>query len=332
MSNLKRYPVAKPMQQMAALLGIDAARVLRRAGFAPDFLDNEGRGVTAREYFVLWQATFEEVGRPGFALEIARQYAGTPVVPAVLAFSSSPNTEIGLSRLALFKPLVGPVKLDVRRSGGGVEITIGSTDPDAPMPATTAAFEAAYFLECARKFTAHQIVPLSVGLPAGAGDLPEIERFFGVTATQSNLARLSLSLEDAHRPLISENAEFWEWLEIDLKRQLAEREDGAAITDRVRAALVEVLPAGEASADAVSRRLGLSKRSLQRRLKEADATFQSVLDATRSELSIKYLAKGNLNVEEISYLLAYRDPNSFYRAFHTWTGMTPAEARGQIVQ
>ena len=127
MANLKRYPVARSMMQMAGLLDIDAGNVMRRAGLAPDFLENEGSGVTAKEFYALWQAVFDEVGDKHLALKLARQLAAAPVLPAMLAFSSSPNTEIGLTRLALFKPLVGPVKLEVKRSGGGLALTIGSS-------------------------------------------------------------------------------------------------------------------------------------------------------------------------------------------------------------
>lgn len=331
MANVKRYPIAISVQQMTTLLGLDAGRVMRRAGLSEDFLENEGRGVTAAEYFALWEAVFQEVGRSDFALEAGKRFAGSPFVPAMLAFSSSPNTEIGLTRLALFKPLVGPIKLEVKRVGLSVDITIGSSDADVPMPSSAAAFELVYFLESMRVCTGTHITPLGIGMPAGAGSAENYEEYFGVVPKASSIAWISLSVEDAERPLISENAGFWEWLEIDLKRQLAEREANGRVSERVRAVLVEMLPSGEASTDAVSRRLGMSKRSLQRKLSDEGKTYQTVLDATRSELAIRYLGKGEMSVEEISYLLAYRNPNSFYRAFHDWTGMTPAEARGQSV-
>ena len=66
-----------------------------------------------------------------------------------------------------------------------------------------------------------------------------------------------------------------------------------------------------------------------RKLKEEGTTFQTLLDSTRADLAQAYLKDG-LNTEEISYLLAYRDPSSFYRAFHDWTGTTPARARDLI--
>lgn len=332
MANLKRYPIAKSMKQMLTLLELDHARVMRRACMSPDFLDNEGRGVTVREYFALWDAVFQEVGKPDFALEAGQRFAGIPFIPAMLAFSSSPNAEIGLTRLALFKPLVGPIRLEVSRAGDSVRVLIGSVDEDVPLPASVAAFELVYFLESVRTCTGVKVIPLAVEVPDGVDVSEEMNTYFGVTARRSSVARLTMSLEDAHRPLMSENTEFWQWLEVDLKRQLAEREAEVSVVDRVKTVLVDMLPAGDASADAVARRLGMSKRSLQRALSEEGEPFQKVLDATRSELAMRYLSKGEISVEEISYLLAYRDPNSFYRAFHGWTGMTPAQARGQVMQ
>mgnify|MGYP001804907975 CR=1 FL=1 len=95
----------------------------------------------------------------------------------------------------------------------------------------------------------------------------------------------------------------------------------------MRSVLPEMLPAGEASVQAAAARLRLSTRSLQRQLKAEGTRFQQLLDATREDLARQYLTATELNIEEISYLLAYRDPNSFYRAFHIWTGQTPMSIR-----
>ncbi|MBR9650647.1 AraC family transcriptional regulator [Thalassovita aquimarina] len=332
MSQKKRYPVAKMTRQFCAMLKIDEDRLLRRVGLAPDFLDHEGKGVTAREFYALWQAGFDEVRREDLALSLGRQFAQAPYVPAILAFSCSPNIEIGLTRLALFKPLVAPVRLRVRRAGDTVALDIGSSDPDAPMPPGVSAFELVYFLECARRFTAEHIVPLAIHMPDGGGPRAGLEDFFGVSPQPGDTARMVLRAADAERPLISHNDDFWAMLEVDLRRQLPERDAPVSIADRVRATLVELLPSGVASADAVSALLNMSKRSLQRHLKAEGETFQTLLDATRSELSLRYLSQGDMSVEEISYLLAFRDPNSFYRAFQGWTGMTPMQARGRILQ
>jgi AraC-like DNA-binding protein len=101
----------------------------------------------------------------------------------------------------------------------------------------------------------------------------------------------------------------------------------SGMADRVRREIRETLPSGRVSAEAVASRLHVSTRSLQRKLKYEGASFQAILDETRAALALIYLRDHKLSVEETSFLLAYRDPNSFYRAFSDWTGMTPAEAR-----
>ena len=332
MSNLKRYPIAKSIDQMTGLLGIDAARVTKRAGLAADFLEISDGSVTAKEYFALWDAVFDEIGDPEFALKVGQEFAGSPFIPAMLAFSSSPNAAAGLGRLALFKPLVGPIKLELSDHNEQFHIVIKSADQRAPMPGSAAAFELVYFVESTRKFTGHTIKPKHIGMPASVPSRSAFDRYFGVKTSVSDAAEIVLSAEDASRPFFSQNEDFWHWLEIDLKRQLSEREKTTPLSERVRVLLIELLPSGEVSTDLICQKLGMSKRSLQRKLSEENSNFQTVLDATRSELATRYLSKGEMSVEEISYLLAYQDPNSFYRAFHGWTGMTPAEARGQTLQ
>ncbi len=328
MSAKPRYPIAQSMRKLCAILKISPERVMRRAGLPADYLAHERGGVDAQQFFDLWRAAIAEAKRPDMPLFLGKASARGPFISAVFAFSCSPNIDVGLSRLALFKPLVGPIKLSVERAADSLTVSFGSTDPAVPMPDSMAAFEAVYLLELARIFTCEPIVPLAVEL-AGQHDCAAVlDEHFGVSALTSRRSALVLSLEDAHRPLISENDELWAYFEESLQRQLRERDQTAAMSERVRGALLEMLPSGQASAEAVCERLRLSKRSLQRRLREEGKSFQGVLDATRSELSLHYLSGDELSVEEISYLLAYRDPNSFYRAFHAWTGMTPMQARG----
>ena len=66
---------------------------------------------------------------------------------------------------------------------------------------------------------------------------------------------------------------------------------------------------------------------MQRRLNAEKLSFQAVLDATREELARHYLGSSAMSGAEISFLLGFEDPSSFFRAFHTWTGETPEQVR-----
>lgn len=327
MSHRTLYPVAQKIAQTCQILKISPERVMRRAGLPPDYSEHEGKGSTAEQFFALFQAVYEEANRDDLSLYMGQLYAHGPFVPAVFAFSCSPNIETGVQRLALFKPLLAPLRLDIQRHDDRFTLRFLSADPALPLPDCMSMFELVYFLECSRLFTAEPIVPLQIDLPAAMTATAEEIAFFGIDTTPAQHPAIHLSIEDATRPLISQNAEMLKSVMEDLNRQLARKQAEQPIASRVRGALVEMLPSGQSSVNDACDRLAMSKRSLQRKLKDENTSYQAVLEDVRSELSMHYLKQDEMTVEEISYLLAYRDPNSFYRAFHGWTGMTPMQAR-----
>ena len=113
----------------------------------------------------------------------------------------------------------------------------------------------------------------------------------------------------------------------ELRRRLEELDADETTAARLRAVLVEMLPAGECTADEAARRLGTSKRSLQRALTAEGTSFAKQLARTRELLARRYLSTTRMPTEEIAYLLGYVEHNSFLRAFSTWTGTSPAKYR-----
>lgn len=83
----------------------------------------------------------------------------------------------------------------------------------------------------------------------------------------------------------------------------------------------------EVSMDVVARRLGMSRRTLHRRLREEDTTFDAVATSTRHALAVSYVAGDRIPLAEVAYLLGFSEPSAFHRAFKRWTGMTPRDYR-----
>ena len=98
------------------------------------------------------------------------------------------------------------------------------------------------------------------------------------------------------------------------------------MTAQVKRVLHEVLRTDDAQVDLVAKRLGLTGRSLQRRLKDEGTSFQTVREEVRRELARRYLDDG-LAIAEISFLLGFSEPSAFFRAFKRWTGETPVAHR-----
>ncbi|MFP3383940.1 helix-turn-helix domain-containing protein [Tritonibacter sp. SIMBA_163] len=334
MAQAERFPFVKTLKGCCAVLQVEPEHIMRRAGLPVEMLAHEERGVSGHQIFALWEATFAEAGSLERAFYLAKTSARTPFKPALLAFSCSPDVVTGLERLNVFKPLVAPVQITCARMEGRTRVIITSTLPDCPIPAATSVFELVFFLEVIRACTAHHVVPITVTLPASVLaldlDLADLEAEVGCRITMGKSLSFLLSAEDSTRRLISEATEVWPAFEKELRRQMLDWRASQPTSARVKSALLELLPSGHSTADSVCRQVVMSKRTLYRHLAQEGVTFQSVLDETRTELALHYLRQDDISVEEISYLLAYSDPNSFYRAFRNWTGLTPLQARARL--
>ena len=95
----------------------------------------------------------------------------------------------------------------------------------------------------------------------------------------------------------------------------------------VENAIVPLLPHGKVRASGIAARLGLSQRTLARRLELEGETYSEVLESLRGDLARQYLSDFDLSISRIAWLLGYEEVSAFTRAFKRWTGKTPREAR-----
>jgi len=99
------------------------------------------------------------------------------------------------------------------------------------------------------------------------------------------------------------------------------------IVARVQSELLDQLPIGNVSDDSVAASLHMSVRTMHRKLTEANSNFRALLVKTRRNLAEQYILDNSLTLTEISLLLGFSEPSSFSRAFKSWTGKAPSEAR-----
>lgn len=100
----------------------------------------------------------------------------------------------------------------------------------------------------------------------------------------------------------------------------------ATLRRQVENAIVPLLPHGEARAHDIAHRLGLSHRTLARRLSEEGLSFSKILDELKLDLARRYLQEG-LSISRIAWLLGYREVSAFTHAFKRWTGQSPKQSR-----
>jgi AraC-like DNA-binding protein len=97
----------------------------------------------------------------------------------------------------------------------------------------------------------------------------------------------------------------------------------------VENAMAPMLPHGKATAVEIARRMGMSNRTLARKLSSEGLTFSGILEELKINLAKRYLSDGDLPISQVAWLLGYREISAFTHAFKRWTGMTPSQWRAR---
>jgi len=124
-------------------------------------------------------------------------------------------------------------------------------------------------------------------------------------------------------PIIEADPKLFAMLRSHAENLLPEVNLEAEISARVSEVLVKSLAGGPPSIEVVSKQIGVSPRSLQRKLNEVGTSYQKVVEEVQRALSERYLKSSEMTICEISYLLGFSQQSAFQRAFKRWKGITP---------
>ncbi len=105
------------------------------------------------------------------------------------------------------------------------------------------------------------------------------------------------------------------------------RGEKSQLRTRVENAISSLLPHGRVLAEDVARNLGMSKRTLARKLSAEGLNFNEIFQELRRDLAVRYLDDRKLHVSKIAWLLGFREVSAFTHACKRWTGKTPSEMR-----
>lgn len=320
----------------AAQRGADASALMAAAGFDPTWLhDPDARMPLAVEHR-LWEGAALRTGDACFGLRTAARIR--PGVFQVLDYAvrTAPDLHTALLRLARYNRLVHDVaQFDIVAQGETVRIEHrfgGGADVRPCRHATE--FTLASLVVVASQISGTPVAARAVAFAhAWPGDESAYRAVFGVRPCfDAPVSCVVLDADVLRRPIPTADPELSRIVTAHAERLLALWEPAAAtLRARVRRELVQGLGRGAWSLAHVARALGMSERTLQRRLRAEGIGFTDLLDEVRRELAHQYLANRQLALGEIAFLLGFSEPSALHRAFKRWTGMTPSAARRQVL-
>lgn len=118
-----------------------------------------------------------------------------------------------------------------------------------------------------------------------------------------------------------------EFFDSHLEEALAEITAKSALVRRVRDEISPALSEGVPAMSDVAKRMGMSARTLQRKLASEDEAFMDIVESVRREVAERLLARSDYSLAEVAFLTGFAEQSTFTRAFKRWTGETPRAYR-----
>ncbi len=325
-----RFKVPKVLWLWLERLGLTPIAVLRQGRLPTALYDGDRTAVTTAQYFALWRSIAELRPQPDLGLRLARELELSQLPPATLASFHARDYRDALGRLARFKQLCSPEEMRLREAGGECIVEVEWIRAVEPTPPPLVDATLALILELGRRGTQTALKPVRVELVRRRGAKRVHEDFFGC-AVNFGAAHDTLVLRrsDLARPFVTYNPELLEMLQPSLVRALSGQQADGAVREKGKWTLRRLLADDRPDMQAVARELGVSRRTLQRRIAEEGATFRQLLAEARQELARTYLREPSIEISQLAHLVGYEDPSSFYRAFRSWEGTTPARWRSR---
>ncbi|HEX3480271.1 MAG TPA: AraC family transcriptional regulator [Kofleriaceae bacterium] len=320
--------VTRSLLSSAERVSLSREALLTRAGLDPEELESPDGQIPEERHLALWRLICARSQDPCFGLHHGEWMTLGHIGPAGYAASSSPTLGAALSSLDRYSRVITEFLESSycrRQAGAGMVMTLPSCRLSDDMADAAVASD----VSLARCLTGRHIRPREVWLQRRPPpQRSEYERIFDCpilfeqrhNAVLYEPAALDLPLPSADPLLLL-------YLDRAFRANLAFRPAHATLYAELESAVLEQLAQGDVRIEQVAPRLGMSVRTLQRRLKDRGLEYHGLLDTVRQRLATELLANRLIPIQDICYRLGFSEPSAFRRAFKRWTGQSPSAYR-----
>lgn len=280
----------------------------------------------------LWQVAFEATRDPWLAARVGLNVPFGAFEIVDYAASAAADVGASLAQLSRYLRLITTdLRLSARATPDGGEATLEALAPEAARREASQLYALGIFVSryAARAVGGFHMERLALGVPDYGPPCPFQPYCRTPVRLGAEQVHFTLSRAVWTRPLKDAQPALGAALHRHAEELISLRGRDDEPLAPFREALRACLTSGDAQAEALARRLGMSLRTLHRRLAALGATYQTLLDDERRELACRRLREPRLSVGEVAWLLGYSEQSAFLRAFKRWTGATPTEFRAR---
>jgi AraC-like DNA-binding protein len=323
--------LADTVLRAAASADLHVTHLVEEAELQELSFDDPEQRIPFRLYGQLWESILRRVADAPFGLRVAERHVDAATYGIVgYVVRSARTVEDGFRSAVSYLRLINERGVGSVSDGpeGSVRFSFSPSATTGPARHHTEAMIGA-LVTMARKWSGVPLRPLEVSFRHSApADATPHQELFGCPVTfgaEDN--SIVLTAEVLSLPLHTSDPSLHAILRKRADRLLAQMPQRSDLLKEVEAIVRESIAEGAPTVATIARRLGLSPRTLQRRLSGEGVSYAGLLDKFRRENALKLLDDDRLAIHDVSMLLGFSEPKAFRRAFKRWTGMSPRAHR-----
>ena len=333
--DLASIPIAKGGLARVALArvesaGLPVAPILKRVGVTPELVAEPERGLSVRSQIALLDEAAIALKDDCIGFTLARDFDPREIGLLYYVMASSQTLGEALKRLARYTTVTNEALIFGYQEGNRLIVNLSYSG--VPRHSDRHQIEFCMFavIRICRMLTGQHLVPQHFSIAHHrSGAISEMARFVGTKVEfGADTDEFALNVGARELPLIHSDPYLNDLLLKNCEAALADRRgDTSQLRTRVENAISSLLPHGRVLVEDVARDLGMSERTLARKLSEEGLNFTEILQGLRRDLALRYLDDRKLHISKIAWLLGFNEVSSFTHTFKRWTGKTPSEMR-----
>jgi len=310
--------------------GVPVAPLLKRVGLTPELIAQPEERLSVRSQIALLDEAAIALKDDCIGFTLARDFDLREIGLLYYVMASSQTLGNALKRVARYSKITNEALVFGYREGN--TLTINLNYSGVPRHSDRHQIEFCMFavLRICRVLTGQNLVPQHFSISHYRSEgTSEMARFVGTKVEfGTDRDEFALNLDARELPLMHSDPYLNDLLLKYCEAALAHRRgDMSQLRTRVENAISSLLPHGRVLVEDVARSLGMSERTLARKLSDEGLNFTEILQQLRRDLAVRYLDDRKLHVSKIAWLLGFREVSAFTHACKRWTGKTPSQMR-----
>ena len=313
--------------------GLEVAPLLSRVGLTPELIADPEERLSVRSQIALLDEVAVALKDDCIGFTLARDFDPREIGLLYYVMASSQTLGDALKRVARYSRITNEALMVGYREGNKLIVSLSYSG--VPRHSDRHQIEFCMFgvLRICRILTGQNVIPQDFSISHHrSGENSEISRFVGRKVEfGADADEFTLKVNARALPLIHADTRLNDLLLKYCEAALADRRaDMSQLRTRVENAISPMLPHGRVLVEDIARSLGMSERTLARKLSDEGLNFTEILQHLRRDLAVRYLDDRKLNISKIAWLLGFRDVSAFTHAFKRWAGKTPRQLRTAV--